>query len=134
MSIDKLYLYEYTLCTELGVRKFISECNLSEEDKMKMEKEIESALAGAYYVPDIVHTVSDLLCKVYEVEESGEILTDIAKRSLLKGNVKRRYEGCLEKIDRKALLYALLDFIEQECGSLNEFIQVWEESYIHRLK
>ena len=133
MSIDKCTLRDYTLFTELAVREFIQECGLTEDEKMQLENKIDKVLDGAYYVPDIVHTIADLLCKVYNTDESNEILKEIAKRSLLNGTTEKLFTGCLDKIDRFVLLCALLDFIEQENGSLKEFIEIWQKSYLHRM-
>ena len=132
MSKETLNLRDYTLFTELAIREFIEECEISEEEKLRLTEKLDRVLNGAYYVPDYIHTVADMLCKVLGKEEYNSVLSDAAKKVLLKGETVRYYEGCLESVNKEQIIRGLLDFLEQE-GCLLEFITIWKENYIDRI-
>lgn len=131
--MDKLTLYDYTLLTDLAVRKFIDENGFTDEEKEKLQQSIDSYLTGAFYLPDLINTISDLLCKIYAKNESNEILKDIAKRELKYKRSTELYTGSLEKIDRYALFCGLMDYLEQEIGGLSTFREIWESNYMNRI-
>ena len=72
--MDKLTLYDYTLLTDLAIRKFIDKNGFTDEEKEKLQQSLDSNLIGAFYLPDIINTIADLLCKIYGKNESNEIL------------------------------------------------------------
>ena len=131
--MDKLTLYDYTLLTDLAVRKFIDENGFTDEEKEKLQQSLDSNLIGAFYLPDIINTIADLLCKIYGKNESNEILKDIAKRELKYKRSTKLYTGSLNKIDRYALFCGLMDYLEQETGDLSTFREIWGSNYMNRI-
>lgn len=132
MSKETFNIREYTLFTELAIREFVEECEISEEEKLRLTEKLDRVLNGAYYVPDYIHTVADIFCKILGKEEYNGVLSDAAKKLLLKGESVRYYKGCLERVNKEQLIMGLLDFLEQE-GCLVEFLTIWKENYIDRI-
>lgn len=124
-----MYLYEYTLLTEMAIHKFIDENELSVEKQQQLHKQIEENLKDKYFVPDYIHTVLDLLCKAVAEEETKGLIVKVVKTILLKGKQERYFKGYLDSVNKEQLVYAMMDFLEQN-GYLEDFINLVKDMFV----